>query len=553
MAYKYTYDDFQSELAASGLAGEFSAADLKLAQQNPDAGMSILNYKKDWHNATTDEARALANKGAEAVRSSYGEYTGGSDGGNFYINEMSPGTFSYADAPSFSSNYTGEVADTYNSVKNYGDFTYDPYSGKWDSQIQDMGNQLYNYGPFEYSASTDPLYAQYRKEYAREGRRATEDTLGIAAAASGGLPSSYAATAAAQAGNYYASQLTDKIPELYKLAYQKYLSDYQLKSSTLSALQSLDQSDYTKWLNGVNLDKDIYNDKYGRLVDAAQMAQNLENTDWSRYQDNLAQYNTDRGFNYNQYLDELTSRRQEQQDARDLAAMAYDVGDTSFLNNMGINTDNDPRAWEQRMQEEQMRQQQEQRAIQNAIDVYETTGDASLLAALGYTPDMVGINNRALAERGEYGATNVSDQNIMQMQMRMGVTVDGIWGPESMAASGGLTADEAYEAFKNGTLPEGVGGGYYGGGYDGYDGGYQNAVYTGGPATPENAVLTAEEKANTKPTTLPMVVSSTPNTVTDKGNTPLWSNLPSQLPTVDTDVKKKSSGGGSGKRTRETK
>ena len=65
MANRYTYDDFQKAMQSSGLGGQFSDADLKLAQQNPDAGMSILKYKQDYKNAATDEARALANLGAE--------------------------------------------------------------------------------------------------------------------------------------------------------------------------------------------------------------------------------------------------------------------------------------------------------------------------------------------------------------------------------------------------------------------------------------------------------------------------------------------------------
>jgi hypothetical protein len=66
MAKTYTYEDFEKALAASGLGGQFSEADLRLARQNPDAGMSILTYKQDYNNATTDEARALANAGANS-------------------------------------------------------------------------------------------------------------------------------------------------------------------------------------------------------------------------------------------------------------------------------------------------------------------------------------------------------------------------------------------------------------------------------------------------------------------------------------------------------
>lgn len=74
---RYTYDQFRQAAQQSGLLGEFSDADLSLAQRNPDAGMSLLSYKRDWHNATTDAERQLANLGAESVRGSYGSYAGG--------------------------------------------------------------------------------------------------------------------------------------------------------------------------------------------------------------------------------------------------------------------------------------------------------------------------------------------------------------------------------------------------------------------------------------------------------------------------------------------
>ena len=90
MATKFKYADFERELNSSGLGKEFSAADMALARNDPDAGMSILNYKKDWHNATTAEAKALANMGAERIRSGQGKYTGGETGGSFYMNDLSP-------------------------------------------------------------------------------------------------------------------------------------------------------------------------------------------------------------------------------------------------------------------------------------------------------------------------------------------------------------------------------------------------------------------------------------------------------------------------------
>lgn len=69
---KYTFDDFMKAVQDNGLTNNFSSADIKLAQKYPDAGMSILNYKLDVKNAKTPEQVAIANAGAEQIRSSYG-------------------------------------------------------------------------------------------------------------------------------------------------------------------------------------------------------------------------------------------------------------------------------------------------------------------------------------------------------------------------------------------------------------------------------------------------------------------------------------------------
>lgn len=292
MAKTYTYDDFKKALAASGLSDQFSDADLKLAERDPDAGMSILSYKQDYNNATTDEARALANAGANEIRSKYGQYTAGTDGTSYYkVNAFDYGTES---SPS-SFTYT-EPAPTYKNT--YG------------SQVDDLMTEIMNQQKFEYDPSTDPLYSSYKKTYTREGQRATEDVLGDAAAMTGGIPSSYAVTAAAQQGNYYASQLADKVPELYEMAYSKYLNEYNQKLDRLDMLSDREQFEYSQYLN--DLDK----------------------------------YESDRNFSYAQWLDELEARANEEaakanerQAALSEAYAAAEYGDFSLLQALGINPD----------------------------------------------------------------------------------------------------------------------------------------------------------------------------------------------------------------------
>lgn len=76
--------------------------------------------------------------------------------------------------------------------------------------------------PFSYDPSMDPAAQAVRQETARNIARTTRDTMGSYAAMTGGVPSSAAVAAAAQAGNYAGSQGTDRIMELEQLARQNY-------------------------------------------------------------------------------------------------------------------------------------------------------------------------------------------------------------------------------------------------------------------------------------------------------------------------------------------
>lgn len=299
----YTYDQFQKAAQQAGLLGQFSQADLSLAQQNPDAGMSLLKYKQDYANATTDEQRAQANKGAEGIRSSYGGYTGGGDGGSFKLDPLGPSSFQQSTAPSF--NWDTPAPD---------------YSSRYDETIQDMIKDMLERPEFSYDPDSDVVWQSYQKAYGREGDRATRNALGAAAAASGGMPSSYATTAAAQAGNYYAAQAADKIPELYEAAYKRYLNEFNMDASKIGIVQGQEQTDYNRYLDELgqwNTDR---------------------NFEYNKFAGDRAQWNADREFAYNQLLDEINSQTQQRQEALDFANMAAQYGDYNYLKDMGIDT-----------------------------------------------------------------------------------------------------------------------------------------------------------------------------------------------------------------------
>ena len=101
--------------------------------------------------------------------------------------------------------------------------------------------------PFTYDYAADPAYQAYRKEYTREGRRAAEDTLGSYAAMTGGVPSTAAVTASQQASDYYAAALADKIPELYRLAYDMYDAAEARRLKAISALRDARGDELARW------------------------------------------------------------------------------------------------------------------------------------------------------------------------------------------------------------------------------------------------------------------------------------------------------------------
>lgn len=158
------------------------------------------------------------------------------------------------------------------------------YQGKYDPQIDKILNEILNREDFSYNAMNDPLYQQYAAMYQREGERAMKETMAEAAAGAGGM-NTYAITAAQQANSYYNSQLNDKIPELYQLAYDMYLNDKESKVQDLGILQNMDATQYNRYRDTIN---DWYNDK---------------NFAYNAYQNAITQGNWQTNFDYNSILD----------------------------------------------------------------------------------------------------------------------------------------------------------------------------------------------------------------------------------------------------------
>jgi peptidoglycan hydrolase-like protein with peptidoglycan-binding domain len=195
----------------------------------------------------------------------------------------------------------------YNSAKdavnNYGDFSYEDYmeseavkaagdalnahnankpgeyQSQWQAQLDGLMNQIMNREKFSYDLNGDALYQQYKDKYIEQGKLAMADTMGQAAAMTGGYGSSYAQSVGQQAYQGQLDNLNDVVPELYAMALDKYNREGQ----------------------------DLYN-QYGMVMDR-------ENLDYGRYRDTVSdfltdrdyltgRYDTERGFDYGKYVDD---------------------------------------------------------------------------------------------------------------------------------------------------------------------------------------------------------------------------------------------------------
>lgn len=347
-----------------------------------------------------------------------------------------------------------------------GDFSYDPYEksdvvkraeallqqqlsqkpgayqSQWQTQLDETLAKILNREEFSYDLNGDALYQQYKDQYMLQGQQAMMDTMGQAAALTGGYGNSYAQTAGQQTYQGYLQQLNDRIPELYQLALNQYnqegqnlynqyglyadreqqdygryrdqVSDYQTELARLTEdARYQGEQDYGKYL-------DAYNIAYGQHRDQVgdwQAAMDRADADyWNQYNRDYGQYTDDRNLSYQQNRDQISDSQ-----------------------------------WEQSLQYQQDRDkisdEQWQAQFDEAKRQFDLQYNKSKSSGVRLTD---GDKTGDKTTKDETGS--VSKAAIRNMQKTLGVTEDGIWGPQSQAAAGGLSAAEAYALWNQGKL-----------------------------------------------------------------------------------------------------
>ena len=173
------------------------------------------------------------------------------------------------------------------------------YTSAWQTQLTDTLNKILNREKFSYDLNGDALYQQYKDQYTTQGKLAMMDTMGQAAALTGGYGNSYAQTAGQQAYQGYLQQLNDKVPELYQLALNQYNSEGDALYDQASLMASMEEQDYGRY-------RDQMSDYYTELDRLTTDSRYQAEQDYGKWAD-------DRNFQYQLDRDKVTDSQWQAQ------------------------------------------------------------------------------------------------------------------------------------------------------------------------------------------------------------------------------------------------
>ena len=277
-------------VAVDGIFGEETSGAVKDYQANNGLVVDGIVGEKTW--ASLDSGNSSASSTSTKPSTSTSTST-------------KPKTYSNVDLSKYNSGYQksedvinaeNKKTDAENAVNNYGDFSYSN-----DAAFKEIMDKILNREQFSYDLNGDALYQQYKDKYIQQGKMAMQDTMGQAAAMTGGYGNSYAATVGNQAYQASLDNLNDIIPELYQMALDQYNQEKQDLYNQYGMLSDDRNMEYSQWgdkYNQLVADRDYYGNE----------ANNAYAKDYGEYTD---AYNRD----YNQYWNETNYGYQQDRDS----------------------------------------------------------------------------------------------------------------------------------------------------------------------------------------------------------------------------------------------
>lgn len=207
------------------------------------------------------------------------------------------------------------------------------YQSQWQTQLDDTLKKIQNREKFNYNINGDALYQSYKDKFVRQGQQAMQDTMGQAAALTGGYGSTYGQNAGQQSYNAYLQNLGDVVPELYEIARSRYDQEGADLLNMYGILGDNEAQDYGRW-------QDTMNAWQGERDYLAGLYDSERAFDYGKYTD-------DRDFAYAKYRDEVSDAQwakqfaesQRQYNASLAARSAGSGGDDDTKWGKGISTE----------------------------------------------------------------------------------------------------------------------------------------------------------------------------------------------------------------------
>lgn len=157
-------------------------------------------------------------------------------------------------------------------VKYYEDKLPGQYTSGWQEQIDALYDKVQSQPAFQYDFVSDPMYQHYADRFQQMGQRSMRDTMGQAAALTGGYGNSYAQMVGQQAYDQQLEGMNDIIPQLRSMAYEQYQNERAADIDALGLLLDREGQDYDRWRDQQRDYADMRDYWYGKALDEAALA-----------------------------------------------------------------------------------------------------------------------------------------------------------------------------------------------------------------------------------------------------------------------------------------
>lgn len=211
-----------------------------------------------------------------------------------------------------------EVSDAYLKAMEYTNSMLSQLnSGRtsYTGQIEALLKEYQNREAFSYDPSTDPMFQQMLASAMDSGKLAMEDTVGQAAALTGGYGSSYGTRVGNEAYSRYLSEAYGNLPDYYYLAMEAYNAAGNQMLNELGLLQNADNQEYERMMNAYSASlseaERLYQQEYGQWQDALAQENWESSFAYQQSQDALAQRNWQDSFAYQKSQDALAQKNLE--------------------------------------------------------------------------------------------------------------------------------------------------------------------------------------------------------------------------------------------------